>query len=174
MIGRWRIEGHAIVSADDRIADASGAIPPGLQVEADWNRFQRELDRASVVALGRLSHQAYPNLRNRNRLVLSSTSAGLERRSDGFFYCGVHSHKPNVCADYKATNALCRVTNQVPNEGRQAHSVQWIYLTPEALRMQTTRGYEAQVDPFWVARGYWPEVEEAARALERAAVASLT
>lgn len=98
----------------------------------------------------------------------------LERRDDGFFYCGVHSHKPKVCEDYKATNALCRVTNQVPNEGRQAHSVQWIYLTPDALRMQTSRGTEAQVDPFWVARGYWPEVEEAARALERAAVASLS
>jgi len=98
----------------------------------------------------------------------------LERRSDGFFYCGVHSHKPKVCADYKATNPLCRKTNQVPNEGRQAHSVQWVYLASDGLRLQTLRGAAAQVDPLFVARGYWPEVEEAALALERAAVASLT
>jgi Fe-S-cluster containining protein len=98
----------------------------------------------------------------------------LERRQDGFFYCGVHSHKPKVCADYKATNPLCRKTNQVPNEGRQAHSVQWVYLSSDGLRLQTLRGAAAQVEPLFVARGYWPEVEEASLALERAAVASLS
>lgn len=86
MIGRYRLEGHAIVSADDRIADAEGNTPPELSNEADWLRFQRALDEAAVVVLGRLSHEANPNTRRRNRLVVSSSSAGIERRDDAWWW----------------------------------------------------------------------------------------
>lgn len=86
MIAGYRIEGHAIVSADDRIADRDGNTPAELRNEADWLRFQAALDRAAVTVLGRLSHAANPNDRGRNRLVVSSSSTGVERRGDAWWW----------------------------------------------------------------------------------------
>jgi hypothetical protein len=86
MIPGYRIEGHAIVSADDRIADPEGNTPPELSNEADWLRFQRALDAAAVVVVGRLSHHANPNTRRRNRLVVSSSATGCERRADAWWW----------------------------------------------------------------------------------------
>ncbi len=86
MIAGYRIEGHAIVSADDRIADAEGNTPPELSNEADWLRFQRALDKAAVVVVGRLSHEANPNTRRRNRLIVSSSVRSCERRTDGWWW----------------------------------------------------------------------------------------
>ena len=83
---RYEIHGHAIVSADDRIADAGGSTPAGLRNEADWARFQSALDRAAVTALGRLAHEANPNPKRRNRLVLSSSVAGIVRRDDAWWW----------------------------------------------------------------------------------------
>jgi hypothetical protein len=81
-----RIHGYAIVSADDRIADSGGATPQSLRNDADWGYFQRELDRADLVALGRLGHDANANVRRRRRLVLSSQARGLERRGDAWWW----------------------------------------------------------------------------------------
>lgn len=86
MIAGYRIEGHAIVSGDDRIAGPDGNTPPELSNEADWLRFQRALDAAAVVVVGRLSHEANPNVRRRNRLIVSSSSSGIERRPDGWWW----------------------------------------------------------------------------------------
>jgi hypothetical protein len=86
VIGPWRIHGHAIVSADDRIAGPDGLTPPQLRNEADWMRFQQALDQAAVTVLGRLGHQANPNLKGRNRLVLSASARGVERRADGWWW----------------------------------------------------------------------------------------
>lgn len=86
MIGRYEIHGHAIVSADDRIADRNGVTPPSLRNEADWQRFQAALDLAAVTVLGRLGHEANPNLKRRARLVLSSSAKGIERRADAFWW----------------------------------------------------------------------------------------
>jgi hypothetical protein len=85
-VGSVEIHGYAIVSQDDRIADASGATPDALRNEADWAYFQSELDRASLTVLGRFGHEANPNARARLRLVLSSSAAGLERRPDGWWW----------------------------------------------------------------------------------------
>lgn len=85
MIAR-AIHGHAIVSADDRIADASGATPPALRNEADWARFQAALDGAAVTVLGRLGHEANPNTKRRNRLVVSSSASGVERRDGAWWW----------------------------------------------------------------------------------------
>lgn len=82
----YSIEGHAIVSADDRIAGADGLTPPSLNNPADWARFQAALDDAVLVVLGRLSHAANPNRRRRPRLVVSSASAGVERRPDAWWW----------------------------------------------------------------------------------------
>jgi hypothetical protein len=82
----FRIEGHAIVSADDMIAAANGNMPPALSNDADWIRFQRALDAAAIVLLGRLSHVAIPNRHRRNRVVVSSAVAGVERRDGAWWW----------------------------------------------------------------------------------------
>ena len=86
MIGAYRIHGHAIVSRDDRIADAAGRVPPSLRNDADWALFQAALDRAVVTVLGRRGHEANPNPKRRKRLVLSSTAKGVESRADAWWW----------------------------------------------------------------------------------------
>lgn len=81
-----RLVGHAIVSDDDRIADAEGAFPQALRNEADWAQFQSALDAAAVTLLGRLSHEAAPNVRQRRRLVASRRVRGLEERADAWWW----------------------------------------------------------------------------------------
>ncbi len=83
---RIEIHGYAILSDDDRIAGPDGRTPPSLRNEADWDYFQRELDRADLVALGRLAHEANPNVKGRRRLALSRSSSGLERRGDAYWW----------------------------------------------------------------------------------------
>ncbi len=85
-IARYALHGHAIVSADDRIADASGQTPPSLCIAADWERFQAALDRSVLTVLGRLGHEANPNRRGRNRLVLSSRGGGIARRGGAWWW----------------------------------------------------------------------------------------
>lgn len=70
------IEGHAIVSADGMIADASGAVPAKLQNDADWRAFQAALDRSVLVVLGRLGHHRHPNP-GRRRLVVTRSVGGI-------------------------------------------------------------------------------------------------
>lgn len=82
----WPIHGHAIVSDDDRIAGPDGLTPPELRNDADWARFQAALDIAAVTALGRRAHEANPNEKGRNRLVLSSAARGIERRADAWWW----------------------------------------------------------------------------------------
>ena len=86
--GGWRylVHGHAIVSADDRIAGPDGRVPPSLRNDADWTRFQAALDRAAVTVLGRYGHEANPNRAGRNRLVLSSSARAVERRDDAWWW----------------------------------------------------------------------------------------
>jgi hypothetical protein len=86
MIGRWAIHGHAIVSDDDMIAGPDGFTPPSLRNDADWVLFQQALDEAAVTVLGRLGHEANPNVKGRNRLVISSSAGGIERRDDGWWW----------------------------------------------------------------------------------------
>lgn len=76
---------HAIVSEDDRIADANGHFPEALRNEADFAQFQAALDRADLSLVGRASHVAAPNVRGRLRLILSRGVAGLSRDADGWW-----------------------------------------------------------------------------------------
>src|SRR5689334_2978299 len=82
----WTIVGHAIVSADDAIADAEGRMPDTLRNDADWALFQAALDRAQVTVLGRFGHEAHANVRRRPRMVVSSGVNGLERRDDAWWW----------------------------------------------------------------------------------------
>jgi dihydrofolate reductase len=80
------IHGYAIVSDNDCIADASGHTPEVLRNEADWAYFQAELSKSAVTVLGRLGHEANANPKGRLRMILSSSSLGLERRADGWWW----------------------------------------------------------------------------------------
>ena len=66
-----RFVGHAIVTADGRIADAAGHMPPALRNPADQLRFEAALDAAALVVMGRLGHRRHPN-RGRRRLVAAA------------------------------------------------------------------------------------------------------
>jgi hypothetical protein len=103
-----QIHGYAIVSEDDRITDDSGATPVVLRNEADWAYFQRELDRADLVVLGRIGHEANPNTKGRPRLVVSSSSQGLEQRADGWWW------NPDRCDWHEAMATI------LPGGGRVA------------------------------------------------------
>lgn len=85
-MSKVEIHGYAIVSDNDCIADASGHTPDVLRNEADWAYFQAELNKSAVTVLGRLGHEANPNPKGRLRMVLSSSSTGLERRMDGWWW----------------------------------------------------------------------------------------
>jgi hypothetical protein len=81
-----RLHAYAIVSDDDRIADAAGNFPDVLENDADWAYFQAGLDNCDLTLLGRRSHDASPNLRRRRRLIMSRSATGLEQRDDGFWW----------------------------------------------------------------------------------------
>ncbi len=61
-------------------------MPTALRNEADWAYFQAGLDRADLVALGRVSHEATPNPKRRRRLILSRGVTTLEQRLDGWWW----------------------------------------------------------------------------------------
>jgi len=82
----YKFHGHAIVSDNDMIADAEGNMPESLINASDFTRFQRELDRAGAMVVGRKGHQAHPNKHDRNRIVVSSSANGVERRADGWWW----------------------------------------------------------------------------------------
>lgn len=86
MIPGYWLEGHALVSADERIAAADGSMPAELYNDADWARFQQALDESVLVVLGRLSHEARPNARRRRRMVVTSASWGIEHRADTWWW----------------------------------------------------------------------------------------
>ena len=77
MRGPFRIEAYAIASGDGMIADETGFMPKSLTLEADQRFFMQALDRAGVVAHGRLSQEDQPNSPKRSRLILTRKVAGL-------------------------------------------------------------------------------------------------
>jgi dihydrofolate reductase len=77
MIGPYRVEGYAIVSADDMIADGSGEMPATIRNDADQKFLQNELDRAAVVVHGRHSHEGGPRAARRKRLILTRQVAAV-------------------------------------------------------------------------------------------------
>lgn len=81
----YRIHGHAIVSADGMIADATGTMPAALRNDADWAHFQTQLDLSQLVLVGRGSHEAAPSTGRRRRVVMSRSTTGLEQR-DGVWW----------------------------------------------------------------------------------------
>jgi len=79
-------KGYAIVSADGFIADAAGVMPDVLRIDADWAHFQAALDAADVTLLGRHTHEAAPNVKQRRRLVVSRRVRAMLRDEDGAWW----------------------------------------------------------------------------------------
>lgn len=77
MIGPYRIEGYAIVSADGMIADGDGAMPDSIRNDADQKFLQTELDRAAVVVHGSRSHEGGPRAAGRKRLIVTRRIATI-------------------------------------------------------------------------------------------------
>jgi len=77
MIGPYRIEGYAIVSADGMIADSSGAMPDSIRDDADQKFLQTELDHAAVVIHGGRSHEGGPRAARRKRLIVTRRVASV-------------------------------------------------------------------------------------------------
>src|SRR5271155_4995403 len=77
MIGPYRIEGYAIVSADGMIADGDGAIPGSIRNNADQKFLQTELDHATVVVHGGRSHEGGPGAARRKRLIVTRRIASV-------------------------------------------------------------------------------------------------
>jgi hypothetical protein len=92
------IHGHAIITDDDRISGPDGATPEALRNEADWRRFQEELDKADLIVLGRRGHEANPNVKRRRRLVVSSSARGFETRDDALWWNPVETAWRSVAA----------------------------------------------------------------------------
>jgi dihydrofolate reductase len=90
-VTRYRFEGHAIVSADDKIADADGNKPAALDHPADLARFQAALDEAALIVLGRRSHEASPDRSGRKRLIMSRSVEAPEKRADGWWWNPAHA-----------------------------------------------------------------------------------
>ena len=77
MIGRFRIVGYVIASADGRIADASGHMPASLKLDADMRFFEIGLDHVDAIVHGRHSHEGHPKSAGRRRLVLTHGVSAL-------------------------------------------------------------------------------------------------
>lgn len=71
MIGPYRIEGYAIVSADGFIADSDGTMPDSIRNASDQKFLQTELDHAAVVVHGRHSQEGGPRAARRKRLIVT-------------------------------------------------------------------------------------------------------
>lgn len=80
------LHGFAIISDDDCIADKRGRFPDALRNDADWAYFQAALDKADLTLLGRRSHEASPNVKQRRRLIMTRSVAALEARADGIWW----------------------------------------------------------------------------------------
>ena len=76
----WEIHGYAIACEAGHIADSSGGLPKALMNEADWAYFQAGLDASDLCILGRASHEATPNAKNRLRVVMSTKAKGLTQQ----------------------------------------------------------------------------------------------
>jgi dihydrofolate reductase len=77
MIGPYRIEGYAIVSADGMIADGNGAMPDAIRNNADQRFLQSELDWAAAVVHGRHSYEGGSRAARRKRLVVTRQIASI-------------------------------------------------------------------------------------------------
>lgn len=81
-----RIEAYVVVGEDGHYCDAQGNLPDALKNDAEWAFFQAGLDASDLIVLGRKSHEATPNVRERRRLVMTRSVASLTRVDQTVFW----------------------------------------------------------------------------------------
>jgi dihydrofolate reductase len=77
-----RIEGFAIISGNGMLADATGAMPSALVIEADQRFLSHGLDQASVIVHGRNSHENQARSPQRRRLIATRTIESIAPAPD--------------------------------------------------------------------------------------------
>jgi hypothetical protein len=92
------IHGYAIVSDDNKIADAQGEIPIALRNDKDWEQYQAALGASDLVVFARVSHENEPNTRGDPRMVVSRDAKGLEKRDDAWWWNPADIAWPEVAA----------------------------------------------------------------------------
>jgi hypothetical protein len=92
------IHGYAIVTDDDRIADANGEIPPSLRNDKDWRQYQRALAASDLVVFARVSHENEPETHGVPRVVVSREAKGFERRAGAWWWNPAEISWPEVAA----------------------------------------------------------------------------
>jgi hypothetical protein len=160
LVNPVEIHGYALVSSNDRIADASGAMPDALRNDADWAYFQAELDLAEWVALGRLSHEAAPNARRRRRLIVSRSARGLEERADGWWW------RPQAVAFAEVVEKLMPQGGRLATPGGQGVFELFLALGYTAFHLARAEGVTLPGG-----RGIFADVESADATLRRAGLA---
>jgi hypothetical protein len=75
------IHGYAIVSDDDKIADAQGEVPASLRNEKEFAAYQQALAQSDLVVFARKSHENEPETHGRPRMVVSREARALENRA---------------------------------------------------------------------------------------------
>ena len=72
-----QVEAYVVVSDDDQLADHNGNLPDALKNDAEWEFFQAGLNRSDATILGRRTHEATPNHKHRNRIVMTRSHTNL-------------------------------------------------------------------------------------------------
>lgn len=72
-----QVEAYVVVSDDDQLADHNGDLPDALKNDAEWEFFQAGLNRSDATILGRHTHEATPNHKHRNRIVMTRSLTNL-------------------------------------------------------------------------------------------------
>lgn len=108
----FHIEGYAIVSANDMIADATGHMPADLRIEADQLFYQDSLDHVDLVVHGRRSHEGGANAARRRRIVVTREVAAIARDPDNaraFFWNPAGAPFEEACFIHGVRNGLVAV-----------------------------------------------------------------
>ena len=140
-----------------------------------WNKKARILNKveAPIYSKNLKSLRLLQDEGPHSGSTTSNQCVFLERRDDGFFYCQVHSHKPDVCRNYSATNRLCKDANQRENWGRQAQSLTYVAADFRLLSLQTRSRLAQNRPPLTFPREAWQEVDSSLRDLESLAAQEL-
>lgn len=82
MSSAFRIEGFAIVSKDDHIADHNAHMPDLLKNDEDQRYLDAQLDQADLLVHGRHSHEGHETSHQRRRLIVTRRVAGVAPNPD--------------------------------------------------------------------------------------------
>ncbi|MCE1246970.1 MAG: YkgJ family cysteine cluster protein [Firmicutes bacterium] len=70
----------------------------------------------------------------------------LEKRDNGYYYCSVHSYKPDVCKQFTPNHILCRKVNNIPHWHRLPGNIIRIDLSGNKLHLHTNYTHKSKPD----------------------------